>query len=131
MDSKIIEECKALSLAAKIKFPEVVSRLQAEGVERYICDLVGLKVHYFSTKGELYTLSLAYKAAPVAQHFDAASVKKSVASSQKGEITYVQFLGQVIAAGCTHYEVYITGKKVIYFGRDGSQHIELFPGAKP
>ncbi|HEX4839588.1 MAG TPA: DUF1398 family protein [Rhabdochlamydiaceae bacterium] len=130
MNPKIIEECKSLSLAAKIKFPEVVKRLQAERVERYLCDLVGLKVHYFSINGEVYTLSLAYKAAPVALRFDAAAVKKSVASSQKGEITYVQFLDQIIAAGCTHYEVYITGKKVIYFGRDGSQHIELFPGVR-
>jgi hypothetical protein len=30
-------------------------------------------------------------------------------------------------AGCSHYEVFISGKKAIYFGRDGSQHIELFP----
>jgi len=130
MNPKIIEECIALSLAAKIKFPEVISRLQAEGVERYLCDLVGLRVHYYSTKGGCCTLSLAYKAAPVALHFDAAAVKKSVASSQKGEITYVQFLDQIIAAGCAHYEVYITGKKVIYFGRDGNQHVELFPGIR-
>jgi uncharacterized protein YbcV (DUF1398 family) len=131
MNPKVIEESIALSLAAKIKFPEVVKRLQAEGIERYIFDLVGLKVHFFSTNSEFYTLSLAYKATPVALHFDAASVEKSVASRQKGEITYVQFLDQIIAAGCTHYEVYIAGKKVIYFGREGSQHIQLFPGVKP
>jgi hypothetical protein len=33
-------------------------------------------------------------------------------------------------AGCSHYEVFITGKKVIYLGRDGGQHVELFPQPK-
>lgn len=132
MDTKVIEECKTLSLNAKITFPEVLKRLQTQGVERYICDLVGLKVHYFSTTGELYTLSLAFKAAaPMAQNFNAEEVKRAVASSQKGEISYVQFLNRIISAGCCHYEVYISGKKVLYFGRDGSQHVEIIPAAKP
>lgn len=130
MNPKIIEECIALTLAEKLKFPEVIKRLYTEGVESFICDLVGLKIHYFSTKGELYTLSLAYKAAPVALRFDAAAVEKSIINRQKEEITYMQFLDQIIAAGCTHYEVFIAGKKVIYFGRDGSQHIQLFPGVR-
>ena len=32
-----------------------------------------------------------------------------------------------MAAGCSHYEVFITGRKAIYFGGDGARHIgEIF-----
>jgi uncharacterized protein YbcV (DUF1398 family) len=45
-------------------------------------------------------------------------------------IQYREFLQRVMAAGCSHYEVFITGKQAIYFGRDGSYHIEKFPQPK-
>jgi uncharacterized protein YbcV (DUF1398 family) len=131
MDTSIINECKALSLAGKITFPEVVKKLIDIGVERYICDLVGLKLHYYSSKGEIYTMPLEYDADFVALNFNAAAVKEAVIEVQQNRIDYREFLRRVIAVGCCHYEVYISGKKVIYFGRDGSQHVELFPGAKP
>ena len=66
MDTSVIKECKTLSLANKIKFPQVIQKLMAIGVERYICDLVGLQVHYYSHEGEIFTLPLEYKAEPVA-----------------------------------------------------------------
>jgi len=39
-----------------------------------------------------------------------------------------------MAAGTTAYWVFITGRRVIYFGRKGRKgefHVEEFPGAKP
>jgi hypothetical protein len=33
-------------------------------------------------------------------------------------------------AGCVGYHVFITGKRVVYYGRQGDQQIEYFPGAK-
>jgi hypothetical protein len=30
-------------------------------------------------------------------------------------------------AGCSHYEVYIAGRKAMYFGRDGDFYTEPFP----
>ena len=43
MDTNVIKECTAQSLAEKITFPEVVMKLAGAGVERYIADLVGLR----------------------------------------------------------------------------------------
>ncbi len=131
MDVAVINECKALSLAGKITFPEVVKRLMDTGVERYICDLVGLKVHYYGVKGEVYSLTLDYSSEPVAAEFNPSAVKEAVGEIQQNLINYREFLKRIIGSGCCHYEVFITGKKVIYFGRQGEQHIEHFPGAKP
>lgn len=130
MNNNIINECLALSLKAKITFPEIILKLSAAGVERYVSDLVGLSMHYYGTNGTVYTVPLEFDAKTVAPAFDAEEVKAAITDSQQGRITYQEFLHRVISAGCSHYEVFITGKKVLYLGRDGCQHIEFFPQAK-
>lgn len=127
MDIEAIKECDALSMDGKITFPEVVRKLASAGVERYIMDLVGHKKYSYGIAGETYTSSFQNKATSVALKFDDKAIKSAITEIQQNKIKYSTFLERIIAAGCSHYEVFIDGKKVIYFGRDGSHHIELFP----
>jgi uncharacterized protein YbcV (DUF1398 family) len=130
MDNNIINECVSLSSKGKITFPEVIMKLIEAGVERYTADLVALNLHYYGTNGKVYTTPLEFDGSAVSPAFDGVAVKAAITDSQQGRIDYQTFLKHVIAAGCSHYEVFITGKKVIYLGRDGGQHIELFPQGK-
>ncbi|MCD6036072.1 MAG: Phage envelope protein [Rickettsiales bacterium] len=127
MDIHVIEECTALSLAEQISFPEVVARLAATGVERYMVDLVGQSKSSYSLDGMTYHEAITLHNNDVAEAFDATAVKSAITDSQQGRIKYQAFLSRIMKAGCSHYEVFITGKKVIYCGRNGDQHIELFP----
>jgi uncharacterized protein YbcV (DUF1398 family) len=43
------------------------------------------------------------------------------------EIGYAEFLCRIMAAGCSHYEVFFNGCKAMYFGRDGQFYTEPFP----
>ena len=36
-----------------------------------------------------------------------------------------------MASGCSHYEVFIDGRKAMYFGRDGEFCTEPFPARAP
>ena len=128
MDINVINECTSLSLAGKITFPEVVMKLSANGVERYIADLVGkLKLSY-GAQGEFHQTSLIFDDAPmIAQNFDEDAVKSDIKDIQQQKINYLAFLHRIMEAGCCHYEVFIKGSKAIYFGRDGSFHVENFP----
>ena len=130
MDINVIKECTDLSLAGEITFPEVVKRLIGIGTERYIADLVGKRKFYFGLNDEVHMEALAFDAPKVPKAFDAATVAATIKDIQQGHIKYREFLQRIMAAGCSHYEVFITGKQAIYFGRDGSQHIEKFPQAK-
>jgi len=130
VDKNTLNETVELSLAGKITFPEIVRRLIANHVERYIADLVGLKITYFNNSNEFHEASFKFNAFNIAQEFNATNVKNAIIDSQQGRIDYQTFLKRIMSAGCTHYEVFITGKRVIYFGRDGNHHIELFPSAK-
>ena len=57
-------------------------------------------------------------------------VKATIKKIQAGEINYNTFSEEIIQAGCCFYIAYLSGRRVIYFGREGEFHIEHFPGAK-
>jgi uncharacterized protein YbcV (DUF1398 family) len=57
-------------------------------------------------------------------------VSRAIRAIQRGEIGYDTFLRQIMQAGCASYCVFIKGRKVVYFGRDGDCHIESFPGPR-
>ncbi len=127
MDIKVIKECTAASLADQITFPEVVMKLAAAGIERYIVDLVGKKKFSYGKQGETHTAELAFDSVTIPAQLDGARLKQTISDIQQGRIKYQAFLKQIMVAGCSHYEVFITGRKAIYFGRDGIQHTENFP----
>lgn len=130
MDTNVIKECTALSLAEQITFPEVVMKLAQAGVERYIADLVGRQKLSYGASGETHIGALAFDGPEIPKAFDAAAVAATIKDIQQGRIKYSEFLRRIMEAGCSHYEVFITGRQAVYFGRDGSQHIEKFPQAK-
>lgn len=127
MDTKVIKECTAASLAEQITFPEVVAKLAAGGVERYIVDLVGKKKLTYGKQSETHMAELAFDSITIPAQLNGVVVKQTITDIQQGRIKYQTFLKQIMAAGCSHYEVFITGRKAIYFGRDGAHHIENFP----
>jgi uncharacterized protein YbcV (DUF1398 family) len=123
----VIEDCGARSLAGTITFPEVVRRLNETGVERYHADFSRAEKTYYLPGGQTHVCPLAPLDHPIAAQFSAGDVEASIRRSQRGQIKYVEFLRQVMAAGCVGYFVQITGRRAIYFGRDGDLHVEPFP----
>ncbi len=131
MDNNIIDDCISLSLQGKITFPEAVMRLAGSGVEYYIADLAGQKTTYFGVNDEVYSAALNLEKTPkIAKNFDEQAIKNAIADIQQSRINYPVFLERIMSAGCTHYEIFIHGRKAIYFGRRGEFHIESFPQAK-
>lgn len=61
--------------------------------------------------------------------FASSSIEAAVRQSQRHEHTYLDFVSKTMAAGCVGYFVQITGRRVIYFGRNGDSQVEHFPTA--
>jgi uncharacterized protein YbcV (DUF1398 family) len=127
--AKVIQECATLSIEGKISFGDVVRRLMAIGLERYHADYTRHESTYYMPDGDSMVVQVTHPPQPIAQAFSAAGVESAVRQAQRGEIFYPEFLKQTFAAGCVGYFVQITGRQVIYFGRNGEQHIEKFPPA--
>lgn len=122
-----IESCLSLSLAGKIEFPEVVGRLTSAGVERYHADYCRQEVTYYLPQGETLVAPAEHDAISIGNEFDAAAVAAAIQQSQRAEHTYRDFVRKTMAAGCVGYFVQLTGRRAIYFGRQGDCHVEQFP----
>jgi uncharacterized protein YbcV (DUF1398 family) len=130
MNTDTIAECMHLSFA-DTPFPNVVERLVGAGVNSYTADLIKLRNTYYGANGEAYDEALPLQDGPqIAPAFDQPAVTASIKAIQKGELGYAEFLRRIMRSGCAHYEVFIAGRKVMYFGRDGDFYTEHFPAGK-
>lgn len=124
----VIVNCANQSLRGETTFPEVVQSLQAIGLERYHIDYSCHVGTYYLPSGAATTLTLAHPDATVAETFNAVGVESAVRAIQRGEIYYQEFLQRTMEAGCIGYTVFISGARVLYFGRNGDVHEERFGG---
>ena len=127
--SAVIQACASGSLNGTITFPEVIRQLTEIGVERYHADYSRQETTYYLPDGGSLVVSVRHPAQPIAEAFSSTLVEAAIRQSQRGQIAYTEFLKQTMAAGCIGYFVQITGRRALYFGRQGDLHLEPFPNA--
>ncbi len=129
MNDRIARQLLDQALLGKITFPEVIATMTKEGVESYHVDFLRNECRYYLKNGESFVMSVAFKHNGVVHGFSAAVLDAINKRVQSGHAFYSDFVAEGPAAGCARYMVYVDGKKVRYFGRDGGEHIQLFPGS--
>lgn len=132
MKSEVVAEAARATLDGSIPFPEVVRRLIETGVEYYHVDYVALQKTYYSASGEIIKTPINYEGLPsVAADFDLDALRAAILDSQQNGQHYRDFTTRAMRAGVQGYIAFLRGQRVTYWGRNGDQHIEWFPGAKP
>ncbi|HEY5298953.1 MAG TPA: DUF1398 family protein [Verrucomicrobiae bacterium] len=132
MDTKVIAETARATLAGVISFPEVVGQLLATGVEYYHVDYVAAQKTFYNSAGETVVTPIPYEELPtVAPDFNVEKLRAAILDSQRHGQKYRDFTRRAMEAGVQGYFAFLRGKRVIYFGRQGDQHTEWFPGAAP
>lgn len=125
--TEVIQGCAQGALTGELTFPEIVGRLVGIGVERYHADYSRREITYYFSNGDSFVVATPHPAHATAAEFSASAVEAAVRQSQRNEHTYLDFIRKTMAAGCVGYFVQITGRRVIYFGRNGESHVEHFP----
>jgi len=121
-----------VTLSGALPFPEIVGHLISEGVEYYHVDYVALRLSFYSESGGMVSAPLTFEGLPtVARDFNAAELRAAILDSQQNGQKYRQFCIRAMQAGVQSYYAFLRGKRVLYIGRQGEQHLEWFPGAKP
>jgi len=132
MKSEIVAEAARATLEGGIPFPEVVRRLIETGVEYYHVDYVALQMTYYSASGEIIKTPINYEKLPsVSADFDADTLRAAILDSQQNGQHFQDFTKRAMSAGVQGYIAFLRGKRVTYWGRNGDQHTEWFPGAAP
>ena len=130
MNQSVIHEVLAETQAGKLIFPEVVRRLLEVGVESYFCDLAMGGETFYLSDGKPYQEKMILPLSPIAEDFSSSDVIAAIRGAQADTIRYPEFIKRSAAAGVIAYWAFLTGRKVIYFGRKGEFHVEDFPRAK-
>ena len=130
MSKHVIDELAIATQQGKMTFPQVVQGLLEVGVESYLVDFaVKQKTHYLAD-GTAHTVPMILDPGPIAAEFDNAGLVAAIRGAQADTVRYPEFVKRSTAAGVIGYWAFLTGKRVIYFGRKGEQHIEEFPRPK-
>jgi uncharacterized protein YbcV (DUF1398 family) len=113
-------------------FPEIVGKLIANGVEYYHVDYATRSFTFYSASGAAVLAPIIFEELPsIAEDFDVGALKAAIVGSQQQGQKFRAFCGRAMQAGVQGYMAYLRGKRVTYFGRQGDQHTEWFPGAGP
>jgi uncharacterized protein YbcV (DUF1398 family) len=131
MNPQAIRETLAESHEGKLVFPEVVRRMLEAGVESYFVDFLRSEDVVYLNDGTTLIEKMHLSHDPIATEFSKPAIVAAIRAAQRDEIRYPEFVRQSVAAGVVGYWAFLTGKKVIYFGRKGEFHVEKFPGLQP
>ena len=132
MDAERIAVAKACLDAAcdgSLGFPEIIGKLIEAGFEGYAVDYRRNRQTCYLPDGDCVDLDLPYSAGAVAASFDNAGVQALVRWAQAGGpgYSYAAFSQKVKNEGCSGYIVSFLGRRVVYYGRTGETHVEMFP----
>jgi uncharacterized protein YbcV (DUF1398 family) len=132
MNADTVHEMARATLSGRLPFPDIVARLIAEGVEYYRIDYVARQMSFYSGAGSIVTAPLSFEDLPaVAVDFDTTALRQAIVDSQRHGQDFRRFSHRAVQAGVQGYYAFLRGKRVTYLGRQGDQHVEWFPGAKP
>lgn len=132
MNANTVHEMARATLLGSLPFPQVVGRLLAEGVEYYRVDYVARQMSFYGGDGSMVVSPLSFEDLPVvAPDFDAPALRAAILDSQRNGQEFRQFSRRAVQAGVQGYYAFLRGQRVTYLGRQGDQHIEWFPGARP
>jgi len=124
---EVIEKCAHESHAGLLTFQEVLGRLMTVGVESYFVDYRNKAITYFFSSNEAHAIPMTMPSIEIPITFNNKGVVSAIHGAQSDVVRYPEFLRLTMSAGCIGYIVWITGKHVSYFGRQGETHVEQFP----
>jgi uncharacterized protein YbcV (DUF1398 family) len=130
MNTTAIHEVLTESQAGKLIFPELVRRLLEAGVESYLCDLATGAETFYMLDGKTHSEKMTLPLNPIAPDFSSSGLIAAIRGAQANTVRYPEFVKRSTAAGVIAYWAFLTGKKIIYFGRKGETHTEEFPRPK-
>ncbi len=132
MNAATIQELARATLEGSMPFPEIVACLIEEGVEYYLVDYRSLQFTFYGIAGGVVIAPLLFEGLPeIGQTFELSNLHAAIRDSQSQGQKFRDFCARAMRAGVHSYYAFLKGKRVLYMGRQGDQHVEWFPGAAP
>lgn len=127
MNKQVMHEIAMATEQGEMTFPQAVRKSLEIGVESYLVDFAAERKTHYLADGTVHAIPMFLGHGPIAAEFDETALVKAIRAAQADTIRYPEFVKQAVSAGVIGYWAFLTGKRVIYLGRGGQQHIEEFP----
>jgi uncharacterized protein YbcV (DUF1398 family) len=131
MSKHVIHELAVATQQGKMTFPQVVKGLLEVGVESYLVDFAAKQKTHYLSDGTTHMVPMILDPGPIAADFNSAGLVAAIRGAQADTVRYPEFVKRSTTAGVIGYWAFLTGKRVIYFGRKGEQHTEEFSKPQP
>jgi uncharacterized protein YbcV (DUF1398 family) len=131
VNTQQIHEINIATQEGKMTFPQVVQQFLTLGVESYLVDFAAARKTCYLADGATHTEPMILEPGPIAEAWSGAGLVAAIRGAQADTLRYPEFVRHATDAGVIAYWAFLTGRRVVYFGRQGEQHIEEFPGTKP
>jgi uncharacterized protein YbcV (DUF1398 family) len=119
MNEEAVKEVYKKAAERNWTYPEIFNALRDIGIERYETNVLTHEITYVGG-GSSYT-QLApngFQTLELGPKFDEAALKKALSRVQNRETNYIQFLGEIAAAGVPFYRVDMKPRTVTYHGKN-------------
>jgi uncharacterized protein YbcV (DUF1398 family) len=112
-------------------FPYLAETLRRAGVTRNVWFLPACESLYLTGHGAVVMQGEPLVSGTVdVPPFDRAALITALRIDQAGKSTFPEFLSASWRAGVVRYDVDFAAREVAYFGANGEEYIESYPGAK-
>jgi uncharacterized protein YbcV (DUF1398 family) len=123
----VIQSTFDSSNQGRIHFGQVIGQLDAVHVEAYHVDYRAGRSTYYLPDDKTVDCAFAPAGTSIARRFDGDVISSAIRGAQQGTVMYPEFKRLSQSGGCVGYTVWITGRHVTYYGRNGETHVERFP----
>lgn len=128
MNATHVARLATATLSGTMPFPDIVGKLLADGVECYRVDYRALQFTFYGVDGGVVSAPLVFEGLPdVAESLDLIALRSAIHASQTEGQRFRDFCCRAMLSGVQSYFVFLTGRRVIYLGRQGDEHVERFP----
>lgn len=117
----------AASDAGRLHFGQMIGQLVVAGVHSYHVDYRAGRTTCHLAGDEVVDVDAERPREPIGARFDGDALREAIRGAQQGTVMYPEFKRLSQRAGCAGYTVWIAGRHVTYFGRNGETHVERFP----
>lgn len=112
-------------------FPYLAATLRRAGVKRNLWFLPACQSLYLTEHGPVVTMGTPLMNGTVdVPVFDRGALIAALRTDQAGKSTFPEFLGASWHAGVIRYEVDFAARTVSYYGSNGEEYVEEYPGVE-
>jgi uncharacterized protein YbcV (DUF1398 family) len=118
MESQKQQETDLISPAGALNFSEFVATLEQTLVDYCRVDILEGRMIFVAEDGEVYSDTLELKD-KIAEKFDDGGIRQAILDNQLDRLSFKDFVSQLMNCGVVSYTIHLSGRKVIYFGKNG------------